>query len=180
MALGRRGECVRKGAGTRPAAHAPWVGYFGRTALHPGVLPCQGVRGGYALHLRYATLDVAGALCGATWENRYRGATEMEGELDVGLSHVFDLPVVSVAAGGFVGAAHLSQRFETRGIAPDRWGSSAVLGVLWRASVELPFGFFLVAGVEGRSYLFQRQRSGSVLLDTPLVLAWTAGVGAQL
>lgn len=172
---------VRKGAGVRAASHAVSASWATRTSLHSllGVPPAQGVRVADRLALRYVNVDVAvgGFVTGAS--NRFVVTQEREAFVDVGLSHTFDLPFVSVGAGGFVGGSVIQQTFTTPGVAPDRVVGAANLGLRGSAAVPLPLGFFVGVDVEGVTSVFQRQLDDGVAPEAQLLGRAAIGVGFE-
>jgi len=171
---------VRKGGGSRSVAHTISVGYVGHTSVHGLQLPCHGGRIGYGLSLRYLTLRAGGAGCLSTWSNDTLSASERELTLDVGLSHSFDLPFVSLDVGAGGGAAVWQQVFTTRGEAPDRYSMAPFLDVTAGATVDLPWALVLGLHANGRTYLLpQYENPKPPVVATPLVLGWSLTAGWQ-
>ena len=171
---------VRKGGNeVRSVSHEVRASYALRTSLHGAKDLCHGVRFGYAFVMRYATVDVTATGCGVGYQNRFVETLELEGGVDVGLSHSFDLPWVSLGVGGFAGLAGVHQHFETPGNAPDRLAASGTFGLRGTARVPLPAGVFVAVDLEGATYVFQRQVEDVVGVEAQLVGRGALGLGVQ-
>lgn len=172
---------VRKGSGERSLGHETHAGLGLRTSIVNAkealVGTCFGGRVGHSFALRYLNVDVNAGGCRMGLSNAFVDAVHVEGNADVGLSAVVDLPVVSVGVGGFVGGAIIHQSFVTTGVAPDRLTAAATLGL--RGSARLPFGngFVLGVDVDGATYVFRGGADDAVTTETPLVLRTTLLAG---
>jgi len=94
----------------------------------------------------------------------------------VGARKVIDVEFISLSAGIRVGAAYLSQTFDTTRIANDRATLTPILDTLFRTDFQLPAGFFL--GVEADARLrYLRGTSSDGQAQTPVQFALQAGLG---
>lgn len=168
---------ARKGGTERVRAHGPWLGYQLRTPLWSGASFCHGLRGGHSLDLRELTLSLGVAFCRSSFDNSRLRAHADEASLDVSAVRVIDLPVISVALGGTLGAGWLRQSFETRGRAPARNSWLAFPGALVALSVELGHSTSAFAEAIGRLSVFRQRRGEGSETNTTAVpgLALTLG-----
>lgn len=164
---------ARKGGTERLRAHGPWLGYHLRTPLWSAASLCHGARGGYALDFPELTLSLGLALCRSRFENDVLSARSDEASVELGLSRVLDLPVISVALGSELGVGVLRQSFETAGRAPARYGWLLFPGLLVGLSADIAGGFHAFVDTVGRLSIF-RQRRADTSEDT------TAAAGLQL
>jgi hypothetical protein len=169
---------ARKGGTERVRAHGPWLGYQLRTPLWSGAFLCHGIRGGYALDLAELTLSLGASFCRSGFENARLRADADEASLDLSAARVIDLPVVSVALGGTLGAGWLRQSFDARGRAPARNGWVLFPGALAALSTELGSGLSAFAEAIARLSVFRQRRSdGSE--DTTAAAGLELTVGAS-
>jgi hypothetical protein len=165
---------VRKGESEAAVQFTPTVSLMGHTPWFGHGSGCVGGSVSVPVEARFVSVVPRLSACAATWDNDFLKATEREASLDVAVTHVFDLPVVSVAVGATLGALVLQQEFVTEGFAPPRTSLSPTIGALLDASVPVVGGLSWHVGVEGRSAI-TRMNSGS--FATPLVVVWQTGLG---
>ena len=150
---------ARKGESDRKVAHGPVVGYQMRTPLWKGARLCHGARLGYAVEQRWLSITSRVGFCRSGFRNGTLSANADELDIDTIVSHVFDVPVVSIGVGVGGGLSWLRQTFETRGVAPPRNTLAGhvdiVLAFLW----DLPRGFYIETTIAGQVYLLRQQRA---------------------
>ena len=166
---------VRKGGG-EGAAVAVSAGYAGRSAWLPQTSACHGGTVSLIVELRQITVAPWLALCRGTWSNETLQADETGIAADLAATYVVDLPRVSVGLGALAGASYLRQDFATRGSAPDRAALGPHFGLLVTARAQIAGPVFLESTLEGKSAIFTVEGER----DTPVVLAWSLGVGGYL
>ena len=150
---------VRKGGGARRVAHGPQLGYQLRTPLWPGTRLCHGLRVGYPVEVQHVIVTTSLGFCRAGFDADDVSVTADEYDLTATVSHVFDLPVVSIGLGLGGGLSLLRQTFVTDGVAPPRntlgGHGDVILELLW----DLPRGFYIVTSVAAQVYVFPQQRA---------------------
>ena len=149
---------ARKGGSERSLAHGPQVGYQLRTPLWRGAALCHGVRAGYALELRRVSIAPRVGFCRSGFANERVRATADEADLDVTMTRVFDLPVVSIGVGAGLGVAWLRQSFTTRGHAPPRDTAAGHFDLVLELGWDLPRGFQILTSIAGQVWVFEQQR----------------------
>jgi hypothetical protein len=163
---------ARKGGLDRRVAHGPQVGYQLRTPLWSDASLCHGVRAGYAVEHRWLSVTPRFGFCRSGFDNGRIVATSDEFDLDLTLTHVFDVPVVSIGVGVVGGVTWLRQTFETAGVAPPRntigGHLDIVLALLW----DLPRGFYIETDIAGQVHLFSGQTANEP--DSKLATVVTA------
>jgi hypothetical protein len=94
------------------------------------------------------------------------------------VSHVWDLPVVSLEAAASLGGAFHRQSFETDGSAPARPLLGAFSGIDAAASVELGAGLALFAetGLESHLFAVERSATGSSELEASWAFVQRVGL----
>jgi hypothetical protein len=173
---------VRKGGGAREIAHGPEAGYQLRTPLVKGSSLCQGVFVGYAFELAHLGIAPHLNVCQSGFQNEHLTAKNDELGLDVRLSHAWDLPVVTFGLGVDLGLTVMRQRFETRGLAPDRTTLAGSFSAVAVAKVDLPRGFYVGVEAAAQTYVFEQKRADSAAGELlPSVAArLRLGVGKSL
>ena len=148
---------ARKGGSDRRIAHGPQAGYQMRTPLWSGAALCHGARIGYAVEHRFVSVVPRVGFCRSSFSNASLDATADELDLDVTLTHVFDVPVVSIGLGLVGGVTWLRQDFDSTRVAPPRntigGHADAVLTLTW----DLPRGFYIQTDIAGQVHLFREQ-----------------------
>ena len=144
---------VRKGGGSASAVASLEAEARARSALVGESGVCSGAAVGAAIALRSFTLKPRLGWCRGGFSNPGIEATVDQYDLELSLTHVRDLDVVSVEVGLTVGGALLVQRFRTQGVAPRRTTGALQLAPTVGITREL----------HPRSYLF-------LLASTPTYL----------
>jgi hypothetical protein len=152
---------ARKGGTSRTVSHGPWLGVQWRSPWWSESSACPGLRAGYAIDTSALSVTPRIGICRSHSSNDTVEEHTDELDLDVALSHVFDLPGFSVGPGVAVGGSWLRQRFQTRGVAPGRDTAALHLDVLADLGWDLAAGFFLLGEVGGQLYVFEEQETGS-------------------
>jgi hypothetical protein len=168
---------ARKGGTERVASHGPQVGYQLRTPLWRDAALCHGVRAGYAADLRWFSIASRVGFCRSGFANDRLRATADEYDLDVAITRVFDVPVVSIGVGLGLGAAWLRQSFETRGHAPARDTAAGHFDLVLDLGWDLPRGFQIITTIAGQVYVFARQRGDDDVVETAARFTARALVG---
>ncbi len=152
---------ARKGGTERRVAQSPWLGYEHRLPWWSEASACRGLRGGFSVDMPWLTVTPRVGACRSEFSNDTLEARVDELDLDVAVTHVFDLPGLSVGPGLGLGAAWLREHFETSGRAPPRSTAAAhadaLLDVMW----DLPEGLFLLGEAAGQLYVFREQEGNS-------------------
>lgn len=168
---------VRKGESEAAAQLTPTVSFVGHTPWFAHGGTCLGGAASLRVEARFVSVVPRVSACRSTWDNAFVQATELEALADVAVTHVFDLPLVSVAVGASAGVLGLQQQFTTDGVAPTHLSLSPTIGALLDATVPLVGGLSFHVGVEGRTAVAPLA-GGS--FATPLALAWQTGLGWSL
>jgi hypothetical protein len=147
---------VRKGGGELPRVHGLEGGYRFRTSLYGGGNLCHGPFAAYRLELQRLTLASRLGGCRGSFVNDHLRATTDEVDLELRLSHAFDMPLVTVDVALAAGAALLAQRFETRGSADDRTTAAGHLDAAFGAIVPIARGIHASVDVAAQTYLFRQ------------------------
>lgn len=170
---------VRRG-GLIQRTHGPEVGYLLRSPLANSDGPCQGGFAGWGLDLRPFSVSARLGLCRSSFGNRSLEARADEADLELRLTHGFDLPLFTIEAGVSAGAALLHQQFETRGMAPPRTSAAGAAGAVVGGIVDLEHGLYLAGHLALQTYLFRQATGNSEQLAFSSALRLTFGVGWRL
>ncbi|HEY4221717.1 MAG TPA: caspase family protein [Myxococcota bacterium] len=169
---------VRKGDAEHNLAVTPEIAYAGHTPWLAGGSVCNGGALAVPVVLRYLTITPHAGLCAGGWQNAVLRAVETEGSLAVDVAHSFDLPLVSLEVGATAGALMLRQDFASSRIAPARTSGGPSLGVVAGATLPLPLGLHVGAGVTATSALLPIGANGKATTSTPAILGWRASFGS--
>ena len=171
---------VRKGGDVLERVHGAHAGYMLRTGLWRGADPCQGLFAGYELVTRGVSLLGRVSACRSGFSNETLTSTTDEVSFQIEGAHVWDLRAISVQVGLALGPSWLRQRFETRGVAPDR---DALAGALTAsAGIEVPIHgrFAATLAVAANVHLFkQTDVDQSAEWVTPVTLMTRLGLAAR-
>lgn len=150
---------VRKGGGSRGTSHGIVVGYQLRSPLWRDSSLCHGARVGYPIELAWLTVSPRVGFCRAGFAGDRVTTTADDLDVELQLTHVFDVPVVSIGLGVGGGASWLRQRFVTKGRAPTRntlgGHADAILDLWW----DLPRGFYVLTEGTAQLVAFASQSS---------------------
>jgi caspase domain-containing protein len=173
---------VRKGLGDARAARSFELEGRTRAALASEGSACSGVGGGATLALRPLTLHARVAYCQSHSARAGLRATAEAWELELGATHVWDLPGVSLEAGVVAGGAVLQQRFRTGGVAPPRTTAALQLSPVASISRDLGQRSYAFASVAAATYLFRVQDSadGATSLRPSFAVRVAAGAGFRM
>ncbi len=169
---------ARKGADS-PVAQGPLAGYTFRTELPNATRPCHGAFLAYPIALPALTVSPRASFCASGFENRYLRADANEYALELELSHVWDLPLVSLDAGVAAGASLLEQTFDTSGEAGPRRNLAGNVSANLGAAADLTASLYLALEVGLQSYAFRvtRGTAPSTAWEASLALRSYAGLG---
>lgn len=172
---------VRKGDGARRRAHGPLIAYQFRSALWKGSAWCHGLRAGYPVDLRWLTITPRLGFCRSRDDHPPITTTADEYDVEVQLSHVFDVPVVSFGLGVSGGLSWMRQSFATTRLAPPRntigGHVDAFLDLWW----DLPRGFYVLTEVAFSLYAFSEQieRNGPAVTRAVPTVRGALGLGKR-
>lgn len=172
---------VRKGAPAHRVTHGPLVAYQLRSPLWDESSLCHGLRVGYPIDLKWLTLAPRVGFCRAKFDSPDIETRADEYDLELQITHVFDVPIVSIGVGVGGGVSWLRQTFETTRSAPPRntvgGHADALLDLWW----DLPQGFYVLTQGAFALYAFEQQlepREPSVIRAVPTGRL-VAGVGKR-
>jgi hypothetical protein len=173
---------VRKGSPDHAVSHGPQAGYRFRTGLAPGAALCHGFFAGWAVESEHLSFAPRIGACRATFTNDVLTTTQDQLDVELRLSHAWDLPRITLDLGAAVGVGVLHQSFTTRGIAPDRTSFLGELSVGLGVTLDLPAGLYALTEVAAQTYFFQEQE-GQSATATSLAAAFAVrpafGVGKR-
>ncbi len=162
---------ARKGGTDRRLAHGPTASYQLRTPLWPGTGLCHGARLGWPVETRWVGVSTSLGFCRAGFAADRVLVTADQYDLDVAITHTFDLPVVGIVLGLGGGASWLRQTFKTAGVAPPRdtvaGHATALLELRW----GLGRGVFLITSVAAQVLAFAQQTGNENHASTTAVFA---------
>ena len=165
---------VRKGGSERDLVHGPAVGYFLRSSVIDGGSPCQGPLVAYPIVLRHFSIAPRLAVCRGHFENQALAARTDALDLQVRLTHAWDLPHVTLDLGVVAGGELLREGFrDTRADAPDRWSGAGHLDVTAGAEIVVRRELYLAADLGAQSHFF-RVRDLPLDENAPEPSHWTA------
>jgi len=162
---------ARKGGGGRSIAHGPVVGYQFRTPLWPLTGLCHGARVGYPIETRWVGVATSLGYCRAGFEADRVAVHSDQYDLDLAVTHTFDLPIVSLALGFGGGLNLLRQTFETSGSAPPRTTLGGHITALLALNWQLRRGFYLATTVAAEVHVFSQQRGNEANATPTAVVA---------
>ena len=170
---------VRKGMGEERAAGSIEVEGRTRTPLASEERPCTGVAAGTVVALRPLTVQARLGFCRGGFSGDGIRATSDTWDLEIGATHVWDLPGVSLEAGLVVGGALLHQRFGTAGLAPSRTAAALQLAPTAVISRDLGRRTYVFLSTSAATYLFRIEDTadGSTSLRPSFVVRFAVGAG---
>lgn len=173
---------VRKGEGEASAVTSVEVEARLRTALVSGGGLCPGVGGGFAVAFRSVTLTPRVAWCQSSSTNSDLSSTVNQFDVELALSHVWDLRAVSIELGLVFGGALLHQSFRTPGDAPARTTAALQLSPVLTFTHELGTRTYLLASVAAATYLLNKEDSatGTSSFGPSFALRAAIGFGFRL
>jgi hypothetical protein len=168
---------VRKGEASAWAAHGPQVGYRFRTGIVAGSSLCHGGYVAYPVELRQLTLSPRVGYCRAGFDNGVLSTVleSLDGEL--GLTHAFDVPLVTFELGIAVGGAWLHEAFTTAGRAPSRSSGGLTVAATVAMSAELGRGLYVVLEAAAQTYFFDQVTESGVSFGPAFAFRGSIGLG---
>lgn len=170
---------ARKGGTERTLAHGPQVAYQIASGLWPEGGPCHGVRAGYAVDHRWLTVVPRVGWCRASPGGSVLSGTHDLFDVDVTLTHVFDLPVVAVGVGLAGGPTLQRQSFATPRVAPTNLTLGGHVDVVLALTWDLPAGVYVQTDVSGQAHMFRARVDDDVAMRFTPVVRGTLGVGKR-
>jgi len=150
-----------------------------RTALASEGRPCSGVAAATSVALRTLSLQGRLGFCRSGFSAGGLRATTEAWELEVGATHAWDLPGLSLEVGLTVGGALLLQSFRTAGVAPPRVSAALQLSPVLAISRDLGPRTYLFLSTSAATYLYRLEdsadRTASLAPSFALRLALGAG-----
>jgi len=172
------GRLVRKGEGIRRVAHGLEVGYQVRTPLYEGAFLCQGGFVGYVLELAALSIEPRLAFCRDTIDGVNIATTAYDADLELRLTHAWDIGRWTLSLGGGGGLGLLYETFVIRGKAPDRASAAAQLAGEIGVGRDLARHLYWQCRAEGLLFLFDRQDAeGRVTFGSALAVRGSLGLG---
>ena len=148
---------VRKGEGAADSVTSLEAETRLRTALVSGGGLCPGVAVGFAVALRTVTITPRVAWCRSSFTNVDLTSTIDQYDVELALTHVWDLRAISIELGLTIGGALLHQTFHTTGEAPSRTTGALQLTPSLIFSHDLGAKTYLYLGIAGATYLFKSE-----------------------
>ncbi|HZX96224.1 MAG TPA: caspase family protein [Myxococcales bacterium] len=152
---------VRKGGGAVTAVSSVEASARFRSSLAGDAGACAGIALGLSIALRPFTLSPRVAWCRSGFSSSGLSATVDEYDLEISLSHVWDLSVLSLDVGLTAGGSVLTQRFRTSGEAPGRTTGALQLSPSAGLTRELGGRTYGFLAVSGATFLFRTQDSST-------------------
>jgi Caspase domain len=169
---------VRKGGGAS-VADGPVAAAVVRSGLVAGEQPCIGALAGWSWELPAVTLSPRLELCRSTLANAHLTSITYTGNVELRVSHAWDLPVVTIDLGASVGAGTFHQSYETTGMAPTRTIGTAHVDASIGASVNLRGPVYLWAEVALQTYFFRLAQSSNTSLVAEVASRGLLGIGVR-
>jgi hypothetical protein len=166
---------VRKGG--EPSSWSLAAGGRMRGELSPGTGACLGGYVGAELARPHYTLGARLAGCGGGFANVHVDVQTRELDLELRLSHTWDLHRLSVDLGVVGGAAVLSQRFTTAGRAPPRDSLAGRAGVWLGLGLELSARLSVTADATLESQIYRQLEVEEGREALGVDPAWRAAIG---
>jgi hypothetical protein len=152
---------VRKGGRSSGFSHGPELGARVRSRLSNADTACIGGFLGYAIELEHFGARGRLAACTSEFSNQRIDARTNEYDLELRLSHTWDVSPLALDVGLGGGAALFTHRIETDGSAPPRDSLSPYLMIEAGAAVELGGGVALGASMAGETHFLRIDSGGS-------------------
>lgn len=172
---------VRKGDAAPRRTHGPQVAYQLRSPLWKESEWCHGLRVGYPVELRWLTVAPRVGFCRSRTDGHPITTTADELDVELQLSHVFDVPIVSFGLGVSGGMSWLRQSFTTTRLAPPRDTMGGHVDVFLDLWWDLPRGFYMLTEVAFSLYAFPQQldREGTSIVRAVPTGRGVLGVGKR-
>jgi hypothetical protein len=136
--------------------HGPQAGYRVRTTLSNSSNACHGLVLGYGWsYPSFSVVPRVGA-CRTSFDNEHLSAEVSELDVELRISHAWDLRRFTLEPAVAVGAAVFHQTFATRGDAPSRTTASGNVSAAVGLVVDLTGGFYLTTDVAAQTYFFRK------------------------
>lgn len=155
---------VRKGGAELSAVHGPEAGYRIRGPLFAEESACQGGYGAYAVDLAELSLSAEVGACSASFQNPHLTAHTTELNLALAARRGFDWAPFTLELGAALGAAWFVQRFDTRGLAPDRLSFAPLLRLEASLKVDVGGGFYVAAQLGGVGFVLSAPSAFNAVL----------------
>jgi hypothetical protein len=170
---------VRKGLGDARAVASAEVEGRVRGALASEGRPCAGLAVGAAVALRPLSVQARLGACRSEFVEGGLTAETEAYDLELGATHAWDLPGVSLELGLAVGGALLRQRFRTSGVAPARTTAALQLSPVAAVSRDVGRRGYLFLSLSPATYLYRLEDSddGTTSLRPSFALRLALGVG---
>ncbi len=146
---------VRKGLGIIELAHGPQLGLRLRGTMTQGS-PCVGGFLGYLWEVRAVSLATRVGVCRERFENELLEGTSTEADVELRLTHAWDLPWATFELGLVPGASYIRQDLRTSGLAPARNGFAGQLFALAAASHDFGQRTYVGLEIEAGTYFLRR------------------------
>ncbi|HEY6177498.1 MAG TPA: caspase family protein [Kofleriaceae bacterium] len=169
---------VRKGGAAR-VTDGPVAAAVVRSRLVAGEQPCLGALAGWSWELPAVTLSPRLELCRSTLANVHLTSTTYTGNVELRVSHAWDLPVVTVDLGASVAGGMFRQSYETAGVAPPRTISTAHIDASIGASVNLQGPVYLWLEAALQTYFFRLDQNSATSLVAEVASRGLIGIGLR-
>jgi hypothetical protein len=169
---------VRKGGGAL-AADGPVAAAVVRSGLVAGEQPCFGALTGWSWELPAVTLSPRLELCRSTFANAHLTSITYNGNVELRVSHAWDLPLITVDLGASIGAGTFRQSYETTGVAPTRTIGTAHVDASVGASVNLRGPVYLWLEVALQTYFFRLTQNSGTSLVAEVASRGLLGIGVR-
>ncbi|MEM9487788.1 MAG: caspase family protein [Myxococcota bacterium] len=173
---------VRKGGGVLESVHGPRAGYWLRTALANSADSCFGPFAGYAVELANISIFPRFGACRSSFDNDFLSAQVDSLDLEVRISHAWDVPLLTIEPGLSLGGALFRQRFTTLGQAPARTSASGQVGASIGVIIDLAAGWHLLGDAGAYTYFFRQRESdeGSAAIEPSFAIRASLALGKRL
>jgi hypothetical protein len=152
---------VRKGGG--PRSVEGWVAATtARTGLVAGDGPCLGVLAGWAWELPQVSISPRVGLCRSALEGRWLSSSTYAANVELRVSHAWDLPLVTIDLGASAGTGVFSTWYDTS--TPTRATANMHLDASIGASTSMQGAMFLWGELALQTYFFRLARGDDVSL----------------
>lgn len=170
---------VRRGGTTLDKTHGITVAALTRSSTHTGAPWSFGLEASYALDLPRLTLVASLTFLRTQYDNPLVETTDDEYSGTFGALWLWDLGLLTLGMGPYVGGGITYQRYETRGRAPSRASGVGLFGIAAVAALDVGSGFSLELRTGMRTYVGRFQTNKTVGWGARIALPIALGVSKR-
>jgi hypothetical protein len=152
---------VRKGARESNVSHGPEAGLSVRSALPNAGAACLGGFVGYSLDLSGFGARARLNTCASELQNAVLQAHVLASDLELSAYHAWDVSLLTLEAAIGSGLSVFDQRFETRGVAPQRLALAPFVGLGLSLQLNVPYGLYTGLSFDGQTHFLHLVEPGS-------------------